>query len=92
MKDHSNDSFNVEAGADVPPTAPAQLLQRDDLSRDEKIALLREWEQDAREQMVAEEENMIGSGTVAENLGDILAALAALGADREAAPPPTKHG
>lgn len=91
MKGQSHDSLTAEAGTDVPPTAPAQVVQREDLSRDEKIALLREWEQDVREQMVAEEENMIGAGALAENLSDILAALDALDAERGPTPP-TKHG
>ena len=72
------------------------VLDRGGLTTDEKIALLRECEQDVRELMVAEEENMRGDQTSDQALGDELrdihAALASLGADRRAAAAPTKHG
>ena len=72
------------------------VLDRRGLTTDEKIALLRECEQDVRELMVAEEENMRGDQTSDQTLGDELrdihAALASLGADRRAAAAPTKHG
>ena len=72
------------------------VLDRDGLTTDEKIALLRECEQDVREQMVAEEENMGGDQAndqaLGDALGDIRAALASLGAERRAAAAPTKHG
>ena len=44
------------------PTAifkgPEQVLQRDDLSREQKAAILRRWAYDARELEVAEDEGM----------------------------------
>jgi hypothetical protein len=71
--------------------APAGLLRRGDLSRDDKVRLLHEWERDLREQMVADEENMTGAESPAGTLQDILSALAALGAQPESGTP-TKHG
>ena len=72
------------------------VLDRGGLTTDEKIALLRECEQDVRELMVAEEENMSGDQASDQVLGDALsdirAALASLGAERRAAAAPTKHG
>ena len=72
------------------------ILDRGGLTTDEKIALLREREQDVRELMVAEEENMRGGQAsdqvLGDALGDIRAALASLGAERRAAAAPTKHG
>ncbi|RME75860.1 MAG: hypothetical protein D6776_02350, partial [Planctomycetota bacterium] len=64
------------------------------LSRDDKIACLRQLEYDARERMVAEEESgIVGDPPAAELLERILAALHQLGAgvDTEHTPP-TKHG
>ncbi|MBI4524383.1 MAG: hypothetical protein HY695_11305 [Deltaproteobacteria bacterium] len=70
---------------------PAELLQREDLSREQKIEILKRWEYDARELQVAEEENMTGPQRV--NLDDVLKALRGLGvsadSDRSA---PTKQG
>jgi hypothetical protein len=72
------------------------IRDRGGLTTDEKIALLREREQDVRELMVAEEENMGGDQArdqpLGDALGDIRAALASLGAERRAAAAPTKHG
>jgi hypothetical protein len=71
--------------------APADVLQKSDLSRDQKIQILRRWEYDARELQVAEEESMTGPQTI--SLDAVLAALRTLGAaadvDRAA---PTKQG
>jgi hypothetical protein len=52
---------------------PEEVLKSDELSRKEKIEILRRWEYDARELQVAEEENMIG--TNADILGQIMRAL-----------------
>ena len=41
--------------------APEDVLVRNDLSREQKIEILRRWEYDARELEVAEEEGMISS-------------------------------
>ncbi len=72
---------------------PRDILSREDLNRSEKIAVLEQWAQDLREQMVAEEEAMPPAGA---GLGDTLAAvlqsLDSLGAPERQAPVPTKHG
>jgi hypothetical protein len=71
--------------------SPAEVAQNPDLSREQKIQILRRWEYDARELQVAEEESMTGPQPV--NLDAILTALRSLGAasdaDRSA---PTKQG
>lgn len=40
---------------------PGDVLEQNDLSQDEKLSLLKRWEQDAREIEVAEEEGMVGT-------------------------------
>lgn len=71
---------------------PAEIVARDDLTREQKIRMLRGWEYDAREMDVAEEENM-GGGEGAGVLDQVLEALRALGAaPGEGRPAPTKHG
>lgn len=52
---------------------PDEVLKAEELSREQKIEILRRWEFDARELQVAEEENMIG--TNADILGQIMRAL-----------------
>jgi hypothetical protein len=70
---------------------PGDVVQKSDLSRDQKIQILRRWEYDARELQVADEESMTGPQTT--SLDAVLAALRSLGAasdvDRAA---PTKQG
>lgn len=58
---------------------PADLLRADDISKEEKIKLLRDWEYTLRQMQVAEEENM-SSGPDA-SLQDVLDALHELGAE-----------
>jgi len=58
---------------------PADLLKADDISRDEKIRLLRDWEYTLRQVQVAEEENM-PNGPKA-HLKDVLDALHELGSE-----------
>jgi hypothetical protein len=72
--------------------SPGDVLRRDDLSRDEKIQLLRQWEQDLREEMVAEEENMVSAEPMGITLDAVLHALQQLGAESEPHAAPTKHG
>jgi hypothetical protein len=72
--------------------SPADVLRRDDLSRDEKIRLLLQWEQDLRDEMVAEEENMVASTPVTFTLDTVLKALKELGVEGSSHPAPTKHG
>jgi hypothetical protein len=60
-----------------------------DLPRETKIRILREWALDLREEMVAEDESMAGTGAPHEELGAVLRALEDLGAEKdpdEAAP------
>jgi hypothetical protein len=89
----------ISARADRAVSQPADIAARDDLTSAQKIALLQQWEQDLRGEMVAEEESMTGTGTggaLADTLSAVLGALKHLGVghdDREADHPvPTKHG
>lgn len=72
--------------------SPHDVLAREDLSRDEKVELLRQWELDLREGMVAEEENMSAAEPLAVTLDAVLDALRSLGAESECRGVPTKHG
>ena len=55
---------------------PEDVVERDDLTREQKIEVLRRWEYDARQLDVAEEENMGGEGQ--DMLYRVLKALEAL--------------
>jgi len=70
---------------------PEDVLKAGDLSREQKIEVLRRWEYDARELEVAADENMTGNNS--DLLDKVLQALEKLGyeADPENAPP-TKQG
>jgi hypothetical protein len=70
---------------------PGELLANNELSRDQKIEILRRWEYDVRELQVAEEEGMEGPQPV--TLDAVLGALRSLGApaDTERSAP-TKQG
>jgi hypothetical protein len=71
--------------------APQELLGNNELSRQQKIEILRRWEYDVRQLQVAEEESMEGPQPV--TLEAVLRALRAIGApadpERYA---PTKQG
>jgi hypothetical protein len=70
---------------------PTEILQSKDLSREQKIKLLRQWEYDVREIQVAEEENMAGPEPV--TLSSIHEALSSLGVFRDMErSAPTKQG
>ena len=72
-------------------SSPDQVLEHASLTREQKIAILKRWESDARELSVAEEENM--GGGPPSFLGEILNALRALGESKsEGRMPPTKQG
>lgn len=73
---------------------PADVLSDESLTRHDKIDILRRWAYDEREMAVAEEENMMASGTDnKENiLDEILRCLLILGVDRDQNNPPTKQG
>jgi hypothetical protein len=73
-------------------TSPKKLLDRDDLSRDEKVEMLRQWELDLREGMVAEEENMPAAEPLTVTLDEVLDALRSLGAESQFHDVTTKHG
>jgi hypothetical protein len=70
---------------------PEELLANNELSRQQKIEILRRWEYDARELQVAEEESMEGPQPV--TLEAVRGALRVLGApaDTERSAP-TKQG
>jgi len=75
---------------------PRDVLDSPDLSPEQKIKLLQEWEIDLRELQVASEENMTGDaapGATAELLQECRRALAKLGAaDADSGGAPTKQG
>jgi hypothetical protein len=75
---------------------PRDIVISNDLSLEQKIKLLREWEIDLRELQVAAEENMAGdasSGSTAELLRQCRRALAGLGvAEGDSGGAPTKQG
>lgn len=70
--------------------SPADVLADPDLTREEKIRVLRQWEYDARELEVAEEENMPGGPP--DLLAQVLAALDTLDAATDDAEASTKQG
>lgn len=72
-------------------TEPNQVLQDTSLTRDQKMEILKQWEYDARELEVAEEENMAG-GTPS-LLREVHKAILALGGSGAAdQSPTTKQG
>jgi len=83
-------SNRTPASSGFGPASPKGLLGRDDLGREEKLEILRQWELDLRE--VAEEENMPASEPPSVTLDEVLDALRSLGAESEFNDVPTKHG
>jgi len=75
---------------------PRDILDRRDLSAEDKIKLLKEWELDLRQLQVASEENMAADasvGATAELLQECRLALASLGAaEADGGGAPTKQG
>lgn len=72
--------MDVEKQIDDPSLVyktPAQVLQDNNLSWEQKIKILRQWEYDVRELQVAEEESMTGAQPV--SLAEVRDALRALG-------------
>jgi len=71
---------------------PDEIVRRRDLPRSTKLRLLEEWEREARELEVAEEEGITGGE--ASMLSRVRQAIAALGADDEVEhqAASTKHG
>ncbi len=76
---NSGDAIDLRK-AMLDPTAgfrgPEDVLQRDELTRDQKIPILHRWDYDALELQVAEEENM-GSEQPSDILDRVLQALRA---------------
>ena len=72
--------------------SPKDVLQRDELTREQKTEVLRRWKYDALQLQVADDENM-GSDQPSDILDRVLQALHALnaGPDPEDSPA-TKHG
>jgi hypothetical protein len=82
MDEHTFD----EVFADVSKhfASPDALLAREDLTREQKLALLRQWEYDLHLMQVATEENMTSDATPgnnAEKIRQVRAAAEKLGAD-----------
>lgn len=76
---------------------PQDILNDEDLATEQKIKLLKEWEIDLRQLMIASEENMPSgskSGSTGEMLMKVSKALSTLGSESEATKehPPTKLG
>lgn len=84
--DYNEAKLNPAAAFD----RPADVLGESSLSREQKIEILRQWEYDAREMDVAEEENMQGGSRV--ELADVLNALDRIDPDREERTSPNKQG
>ena len=73
-------------------TTPDELIRRNDLSREQKIEILRHWDYDIRELQVADEENRRGKGprVTLDAVRRALRDLDALGKTERSAP--TKQG
>jgi hypothetical protein len=72
---------------------PEEIVETNDLSREQKIEILRRWEYDARELQVADEEGMAPSNPQPSILDAILNALRSLGAPADVEhSAPTKQG
>lgn len=72
---------------------PNDVLQCKEISRQDKIKILRRWVYDLNEIAVAEEENMRGETDVGEIIDEIIAAMHVLHAEVDTDhTPPTKQG
>lgn len=72
---------------------PEEVIQNGDLSREQKIEILRRWEYDIRQLQVADEESMTAPKPEAVTLDVVLKALRALGAPTDVEhSAPTKQG
>jgi uncharacterized protein YpuA (DUF1002 family) len=73
---------------------PQEVVKRNDLSREQKIEILRRWEYDVRELQVADDESMTAKPQVtAVTLDAVLNALRSLGAPADVEhSAPTKQG
>jgi hypothetical protein len=71
---------------------PSEVLDREDLTREQKSKILHQWEYDALQREVATEENMPPSSGGGPALAEIRQALEALGETGESHPGGTKFG
>ena len=72
---------------------PQDMVENNDLAREQKIAILRPWEYDVRELQVADEESMTANKPQAVTLDTVLNALRSLGASADIEhSAPTKQG
>ena len=69
---------------------PSDVPNAEDLTKEQKIEILRRWEYDARELQVASEENMPGNNS--DLLDEVLKALNSMGVYSEESDAPTKQG
>jgi hypothetical protein len=72
--------MNLKRALDDPASvfaAPADVVRSEDVSREQKIQILRRWEYEARTLEVAQDENMMGGG--GSRLAEVLDALHSLG-------------
>ncbi|MFE8071428.1 hypothetical protein QQM79_10230 [Marinobacteraceae bacterium S3BR75-40.1] len=69
---------------------PQDVCRETHLSQEEKIRILRQWEYDAREMQVADEENMAGGDS--DQLDQVLAALHELGQTAQVDTPSKQGG
>jgi len=93
---HPNRFSKVLGDVSLEFDRPRDILDSADLSLEQKVKLLKEWEFDLRELQVASEENMTSdasSGVTGELLRECRGALAKLGAsDAAGRGAPTKQG
>jgi hypothetical protein len=91
--------MDIQAATENPSryfSSPQEVLLHPGLSRAAKLAILRQWETDARLLAVADEENLQGGES--SRLGAVVSALLALGDEEKAAhkrpapSPATKRG
>lgn len=72
--------MNLQEALDDPSSvfaAPADVVRSEEVSREQKIQILRRWEYEARSLEVAQDENMMGGSS--SRLAEVLDALHSLG-------------
>ncbi|MEJ2452408.1 MAG: hypothetical protein P8047_17420 [Gammaproteobacteria bacterium] len=70
---------------------PSDVIEMNSISREQKLLILKRWEQDARELAVAEEEGMTGNG--GNRLSEIIKLIDKLDPDfHQSQSSPDKHG
>jgi hypothetical protein len=87
------DDKKIQADPSTIFKRPQEVVDRKDLSRDQKVEILRRWEYDMRELQVADEEGMPATDAQPVTLDAVLNALRALGESSEVErSAPTKQG